>query len=395
VANLHVQPDVVTPESPVLGTLLLVSADAQTDEDREAAGLTPRRDYRLLAQALGAGICDYGSVRGNRLGRLASSIIGRGPTHAFAALLRGRKYRVLFSDNEYAGLFLGVMLRCMPKRPFHVLLAHHLTPRKKRLPAKLARPGIDSLIVHSDAQRNVARSVLGFSSDAVTVLPYQVDTDFWRPLPHSKCPDLICTAGLECRDYDTLLTAISGLEVDVRIGAASNWSRKRNSLHGRKLPGRVAVRTYDYVSLRELYASSAFVVVPLLEVDFQAGVTTILEGMAMGKAVIATRTSGQRDVVLGPTWMADSTDWPHDGPPVDVSTGIYTLPDDSAGLRSAIRFLLARPDVADRLGCNGRRRVEAEFRVEQFASRFANAISAAVPNDSAAPRLHISQTPGI
>src|SRR4051794_3125710 len=167
----EVQPDIVDAAPPVLRTLLVVSADAQTDEERDAAGLTPRRDYRLLAQSLGADICDYGSVRRKPLGRLASSVIGRGPTHAVAAVLRARKYRVLFSDNEYAGLFLGFMLRWLPKRPLHVLLAHHLTPRKKRLLAKLARPAIDSLIVHSDAQQNVARSVLGFGTNTVTVLP--------------------------------------------------------------------------------------------------------------------------------------------------------------------------------------------------------------------------------
>ena len=57
-------------------------------------------------------------------------------------------------------------------------------------------------------------------------------------------------------------------------------------------------RRYEYRELRDLYAQSAFVVVPLYENDFQAGVTTMLEAMAMGKAVIATRTTGQTDVII-------------------------------------------------------------------------------------------------
>jgi hypothetical protein len=36
--------------------------------------------------------------------------------------------------------------------------------------------------------------------------------------------------------------------------------------------------------------------VPLLDVPFQAGVTTILEAMAMEKTVICSRTLGQTDV---------------------------------------------------------------------------------------------------
>jgi hypothetical protein len=39
-------------------------------------------------------------------------------------------------------------------------------------------------------------------------------------------------------------------------------------------------------------ARSSVVVVPLFDVDFHAGITTILEAMAMGKAVIVTHSMG-------------------------------------------------------------------------------------------------------
>ena len=38
-----------------------------------------------------------------------------------------------------------------------------------------------------------------------------------------------------------------------------------------------------------MYARARLVVVPLHDVDFDAGVTTITEAMAMGKAVVATQ----------------------------------------------------------------------------------------------------------
>jgi glycosyltransferase involved in cell wall biosynthesis len=100
-----------------------------------------------------------------------------------------------------------------------------------------------------------------------------------------------------------------------------------------------------------LYASSRFVVVPLYENDFQAGVTTILEAMAMGKAVIVSRTSGQRDVIQ------------------DGVNGIYVPPGDPRALRSAILNLLEHPEEAARLGMNARKTIESAMSLELWVDR--------------------------
>ena len=47
-------------------------------------------------------------------------------------------------------------------------------------------------------------------------------------------------------------------------------------------PANLKFEAYDYMSLRRLYASARLVIVPLLPVDFQAGITVVLEAMAMG-----------------------------------------------------------------------------------------------------------------
>jgi glycosyltransferase involved in cell wall biosynthesis len=182
---------------------------------------------------------------------------------------------------------------------------------------------------------------------------------------------MICSAGLEFRDYDSLILATEGLGIDVKIGAASNWSSKKNRLSGRGLPPYVEVRSYTYRELRSLYASARLVVIPLLETDFQAGITLILEAMASGKAVVVSRTSGQRDAVRGPLWRAEDEAWPTDGPSPNESCGIYVEPGDPVALRSALRFLLRRPDLCRELGANGRRLVESHYTVEHFVERFA------------------------
>jgi glycosyltransferase involved in cell wall biosynthesis len=250
------------------------------------------------------------------------------------------------------------------------MLGHHLSPAKKRPFLVLARPAIDKLVIHAEAQATMARK-LGFPGQSVVVLPYQVDTQFWRP-PESDATvePVISSAGLECRDYETLVAAVHGLSVRVEIGAASHWSRKRSRVSDQSAPGTVAVRSYDYPELRELYSRSRFVVAPLVETDFQAGITSILEAMAMAKAVVVSHTRGQRDVVRGPLWVGEGGDlWPAHGPSIEASNGLYVPPGDPISLRGAIKYLLNHPEVAEALGRNGRRLAETEYSLEAYVER--------------------------
>jgi glycosyltransferase involved in cell wall biosynthesis len=167
---------------------------------------------------------------------------------------------------------------------------------------------------------------------------------------------MICSAGLERRDYPTLMAAVEGLDVKVVIAAASPWSKQADSSAGRTLPDNVEVRKLDHFQLRRLYAESAFVVMPLVDVDFQAGITTILEAMSMGLAVVCTRTSGQTDTVI------------------DGHNGVYVRPSDPAALRAAIVRLLADQGEADRLGTNGREWVVAQADVSVYAQRIGTVV---------------------
>ncbi|MCL5946516.1 MAG: glycosyltransferase family 4 protein [Chloroflexi bacterium] len=214
----------------------------------------------------------------------------------------------------------------------------------------------------------------------LSLIPYGVDGAFWQPLP-DQVPEarLICSAGLEFRDYPTLIEAVRAENVQLVIAAASHWSRRRNRAAGIALPDNVRVTKLDYFQLRDLYARACFVVVPLYDVDFQAGITTILEAMAMGKAVIVSRTHGQIDTIIG----SESSDrdapalagYPHLYPPlqpsIDTQTGIYVTPGSISELRSAIQRLLADPSLAEQLGRNGRQLLEERFTLELFVNRVA------------------------
>ncbi|MEK6569895.1 MAG: glycosyltransferase, partial [Bacteroidota bacterium] len=86
----------------------------------------------------------------------------------------------------------------------------------------------------------------------------------------------------------------------------------------------------------------------LLSTDTDNGVNSILESMAMGKAVICSRTKGQVDVIQ------------------EGKTGLIVPQGDSKALRDAIQYLWEHPDEAERMGKAGRKYIEENHTLDQF-----------------------------
>jgi glycosyltransferase involved in cell wall biosynthesis len=128
------------------------------------------------------------------------------------------------------------------------------------------------------------------------------------------------------------------------------------------------------------------VVVPLEEVDFQAGITTILEAMAMARPVVVTATTGQTDVIVdrrSSVRGAPSRPASLLGPLAELEgvhlepNGLYVPPGDPDALRRAIVYLLDHPDERARLGAAGRRLVERLMTVDHFTRRMGDLIEQA------------------
>jgi glycosyltransferase involved in cell wall biosynthesis len=376
-----------------------------TDDASSSPSNGPRKDYRVLAEKLGAATIDRSHVRRSAVLQRIVKWVGMAPLQAWLAFRERNRYDVIVTDGEHIGIPLALMLKLSRSRVGHVTIGHRLTAGKKRPLFRWlkAHTRMDGIVVHSRRQRELAIDELGIPSQRLALLPYQVDTDFWRPVTDVPEERLICSAGLEFRDYPTLFRAVDGLDVQVIIGAASHWSKRRNTAEGDVLPSNVQVSKFDYAALRQLYARSAVVVVPLDEIDFQAGITTILEAMAMGKPVVVTHTRGQTDVVedrraatrgrevrLRPPSMIREL-----GPSAGLAvepTGFYVLPGDDESLRKAIVHLLASPETRRQLGGAGRQAVEGLMNVDQFAERIGNLVDGVVAKRdlSAQPRQRLA-----
>jgi len=336
---------------------MLIPSYAKNDVDTDvAADRHPTMDYYALQGKVNADLADYAAVdRDNHpLVRLARKL-GKDAALAAYGFVRRNQYDVIFSNGENVSIPLAGLFSLTRKRPAHVLIGHHLSTPKKRLLLRRLHRHMDAIFVYAKTQADYAVAQLGMAERKLRLIPFHADHRFYRPMS-VNAKRMVSSAGMEWRDYPTLIDAVDGLDVEVRLAAASPWSKHVNETEKRELPPNVSAKRYSYAELRDLYAESTLVVVPLYENDFQAGVTTLLEAMAMGKPVVITRTVGQRDVVD------------------DGKTGIYVDPADRQALRAAIVRLLDDPVEAERIGAGARRAIEQNMTLELWAERIAQVI---------------------
>lgn len=179
------------------------------------------------------------------------------------------------------------------------------------------------------------------------------------------------------RDFPTLVNAIHDLDVDLILKTKQEVEIDRSARSRiRKISERLS-----FLQLRNLYASCRFVVVPLHETLNVSGVGTVLEAMAMGKALIVSDNPPIRDYII------------------PDETCLVVPPGDVAALRSAIERLIREPETVRRLGAAGRKLAEARFSHPVHAARlgaaFRLASGVADPSPGRRPGRHdpVEQNP--
>ncbi len=195
--------------------------------------------------------------------------------------------------------------------------------------------------------------------ERIQFIPLGVDTDFFKSQTDSsikgskgdKARASLMTSGFDpARDYKTLIAACKGIDAPVvvttRIARAKKLSLPTNFIM-KELSPRDLVKEYD--------AAAIFVL--CLDIhdgtNDAAGCSTLVETMAMGKAIVATRT---------PTVESYIT---------DGETGLLVEQGDVAGLKRAIERLLGDASLRQRLGTNARDFAVKNCGADIFAAKLA------------------------
>jgi len=335
---------------------ILVTSDAKAVFDRmHRESESPRQDFIELARALHAEILSFADLaQGPLLVRGLAKVAG--PFLALACLAFGKRGSFYFVTAENTALPLALLLK-FRRGATLAFIGHRMTTPLKSLILRLFRLFNQTALMfcYSRQQERFARERLGASPEKVRRIEFQVDEQFFTPAESVGPVRGVVSVGRELRDYPTLFGALGETDIPITVVASSPWSRRADQTASRPVPSNVTLRKgLSSVELRELYRQAAVVVVPLMNVDWPAGVTTLLEAQACGRPVVISASAG----------ILDSLDA---GSAVTVPCG------DMIALRAAVRRLIQNPAEAEALGRAGRVSALRARTLDQFVARIGEA----------------------
>lgn len=324
----------------------------------------PVQDFAVLREAVNGDIVDSENYRegAGPLVRMAERF-GRPWAIAAAAVERAAGYDAVIAMSDDVGVPLAALMHLFrPRTPTLVIAQHMVSKRPALIIGRLRMTrALAKFLCMCPAQARYLRDHYHVSEEKLEVIHWHTDHRFYRPMPEVAVRRQVCSAGMTFRDYNTLLLATRGLDAQVKIEARSAWFNNGTNIAPEAMHEGVEICNYGTsAGLRQLYAESEIVVVPLLNVPVVGGYSTLLEGMAMGKPVIASRIP-----MIG-EFIEDG--W----------NGFLVAPENPAELRERIDYLLAHPDHARQMGQNARATVERHFTLDHYRQRIRAAVFDAV-----------------
>jgi glycosyltransferase involved in cell wall biosynthesis len=164
---------------------------------------------------------------------------------------------------------------------------------------------------------------------------------------------------VEKKGFHVLLEAVARIKFPFRlriIGEGPERGRLTNMITANGLTKRVTLDgAMTHRELPDAYAEAHVVVVPSIQDesgDRDGLPNVVLEAMASGRAVIASRISAIGCAVT------------------HGETGLLVPPSDALALASALEQLGPHPALREQLGRNGRARVERDYEVGRCTERF-------------------------
>ncbi len=205
---------------------------------------------------------------------------------------------------------------------------------------------VDKIICYSMKEKKELIKHLSLSSHKVEFIPFGVDTEYFSPVDNIKPENFILSIGADSqRDFKTLFQAIKDLPIKLTVITFPK------NLRGLNIPENIKVfYKISFYKIKWFYAKSQFVIIPVQDNSYSGGTTSLLQSMAMAKAVIVSKTGAIRQ---GYSLR-------------DKFNCLLVRPGDIAELRKAILYLIDNPDECIRIGKNARKTVENKYNLNNY-----------------------------
>jgi glycosyltransferase involved in cell wall biosynthesis len=264
-------------------------------------------------------------------------------------LVESRGCDVVYSACQFNTWLLARMRRAGLLRKPLVTLVHH--PLKSVLQGAGYVSGHDALVFLNESVENQSKQRFGGRLAVCSTLPWGPDLAFCADLVDADRPmDIdVVAAGKTNRDFATLINASRNRSWQVLIYCAD---RNLNGIGS--IPENVSVRSNQsgiVLNYRELYEVSArarIIAVPMFEIDALAGLTSVVDAIALGKPLVMTKNK----------WL--------DLDPEAEGFGITVAAGDVQGWTQAVDTILNDADLQQRMARNAQR-VAASLNMTNFA----------------------------
>lgn len=278
-------------------------------------------------------------------------------------LPRLNQYDVVLSHGMQSGIVLCLWRRLFGKGRYrHIVfdIGAFNSAREEGKAMKLmqfASRSLDGVIYHTGSQKEYYRKCHPWLLGKASFIPYGADTEFFHSeasrteeTAEMENPYILCI-GYSKRDWDTLLEAFSRVKTDV-------WLRLIGKEDIICRDERVqAVGFVPVTELKKQIAGSLFGVLPLKSFNYSFGQMTLLQQMAMGKAVIAADVPSLQDYMK------------------DGETALCYPPEDAAALADRIRTLLEQPGRRNEIGRRAAEEIRRRLNEKEMAAGIENFIN--------------------
>lgn len=324
----------------------------------------PRVDYIELQRQLQANTLDYSAYDRHTAGRVLRQLETNLRSDIYLATLgwwRARRHSQVFTWSERAGIPFSAYRRFLPSRLRFVTMFQCWSARQELVITSLDLfQSMDTIIVHCKSMREKLVS-LGAPRERLRIVPYSIDQKFFTPHADMapKRGVVMSIGEARSRDYASLFEAVKGLPLTLEVAGFGHWyAREKSSSVNTTIPENVSMLKHlPQRELRDKYAASQFVVIPVHDLVYSAGATASMEAGSMARAVIAFHSRGISDYII------------------NGETGILVEPGNVGAMRDAIQSLLANPKEAKRLGENARQRIMDELNLETYVKNIADVLT--------------------
>ena len=228
-------------------------------------------------------------------------------------------------------------------------------------PARAARyrrrlAGVERVVAYGHAEAEWLRRWLG-APDQVRFVPFGVNADVWCPVPGARETLDVLSLGYDFQRDFGLLVDYARRRPETSVCLVT--SPDRAAALGVLPPNLRLLRPLPVEDLRPLIASAKVLALPVKENTYSGATTTLLQGMAMGKACAVSRVGAIRA-----------------GYGLEDGVNVRWLePGSQADFDAAIDALLAQPDTRRRLGAAARQHATERLSWRRYVDALAACLS--------------------